>query len=129
MPVRERVSPDCGLVLGAADFRRIAVDGGCFAVRVSIRVKPGAGRTRVGGSHDGALIVAVTARAVDGKATQAALAAVAEALGVRRRDVTLVTGSTSRTKVVDVAPHETDEAEIAQRVAHLAASGAGRPPS
>jgi uncharacterized protein (TIGR00251 family) len=71
-------------------------------VRVTIRVRPGAGRTRVGGAHDGALVVRVAAPAVDGRATEAALAAVAEALGVRRRAVTLVTGSSSRTKVVDV---------------------------
>ena len=57
----------------------------------------------VGGEHDGALVVRVTARAVDGRATDAALAAVAAALGVRRRAVTLVSGTTSRTKVIDVA--------------------------
>jgi uncharacterized protein (TIGR00251 family) len=71
-------------------------------VRVTIRVRPGAGRTSVGGSHDGALVVRVAAPAVDGRATEAALAAVAQALGVRRCDVVLVTGATSRTKVVEV---------------------------
>jgi hypothetical protein len=71
-------------------------------VRVTIRVRPGAGRTAVGGEHDGALVVRVGARAVDGRATEAALAAVATAFGVRRSAVTLVTGATSRTKVVDV---------------------------
>jgi uncharacterized protein YggU (UPF0235/DUF167 family) len=44
----------------------------------------------------------VAARAVEGRATEAALAAVAEALGLRRREVTLVSGATSRTKVVEV---------------------------
>jgi uncharacterized protein (TIGR00251 family) len=72
------------------------------ALRVSLRVRPGAGRTRVGGSHDGALVVRVSAPAVDGRATAAALAAVAEAFGVRRSAVTLVTGATSRSKVVAV---------------------------
>jgi len=65
-------------------------------------VKPGAARTLVGGRHGGALVVAVTARAVDGKATEAALRAVAEAFEVKRRDVTLVAGATSRDKVVDI---------------------------
>ena len=67
-----------------------------------VRVRPGASRTRVGGRYGEALVVAVTARAVDGKATEAVLQAVAEALGMRRRDVRLVTGATSRTKVVEV---------------------------
>ena len=54
------------------------------------------------GEHDGALVVRVSARAVDGQATAAALAAVAEAFGVRRPAVTLVTGAASRTKVFEV---------------------------
>ena len=75
-------------------------------MRVTIRVRPGAGRTTVGGSFDDALVVRVSARAVDGQATEAALAAVARAFGVRLRAVTLVSGATSRTKVVDVAGGE-----------------------
>jgi uncharacterized protein len=85
-------------------------------VRLAIRVKPGSARASVGGRHragDGhraeripeygdSLVVAVTARAVDGKANQAALRAVAAAFGVKRADVTLVTGATSRDKVVEV---------------------------
>ncbi|WP_029434106.1 DUF167 domain-containing protein [Blastococcus sp. URHD0036] len=71
-------------------------------MRIALRVRPGAGRTAVGGAHDGALVVRVAAPAVDGRATEVALAAVASALGVRRREVALVTGATSRTKVVEV---------------------------
>lgn len=71
-------------------------------MRVTVRVRPGASRTVVGGEHDGALVVRVSQRAVDGRATQAALAAVADAFGLRPRAVSLVSGATSRTKVVDV---------------------------
>jgi uncharacterized protein YggU (UPF0235/DUF167 family) len=78
-------------------------------VRITIRVRPGAGRTAVGGRHDGALVVRVGARAVEGRATEAALAAVADAFGVRRSAVVLVTGATSRTKVVDVDGGTEDE--------------------
>lgn len=69
-------------------------------MKVDIRVRPGASRTRVGGAHAGRLVVAVGARAVDGAATEAALAAVADAFGLRRRQVTLATGLTSRDKTV-----------------------------
>lgn len=72
-------------------------------VRVTIWVRPGSTRTGVGGERNGALVVRVGARAVDGKATEAALAAVAAAFGVRRSAVSLVTGATSRVKTVDVA--------------------------
>jgi uncharacterized protein YggU (UPF0235/DUF167 family) len=47
-------------------------------------------------------VVAVTARAVDGKATEAALRAVADAFDVKRRDVTLLAGAASRDKVIDI---------------------------
>lgn len=70
-------------------------------MRIPIRVRPGSARPGVSGSHDGALVVRVTARAVDGRATGAALAAVADALGLPRPSVTLVSDATSRTKVVD----------------------------
>jgi uncharacterized protein YggU (UPF0235/DUF167 family) len=56
----------------------------------------------VGGEHDGALVVRVSAPAVDGRATEAALRAIAAAFGVRRRAVMLITGAASRTKIVEV---------------------------
>lgn len=71
-------------------------------MRVSIRVRPGSSRAQVGGRYDDALVVRVQQRAVDGRATTAALRALADALGVRAADVRLVTGHTSRTKVVEV---------------------------
>jgi uncharacterized protein len=71
-------------------------------VRITIRVRPGSARQVVGGSHEGALVVRVSAPAVDGRATAAALAAIAAAFGVRPRAVRLVSGATSRTKVVEV---------------------------
>ena len=69
---------------------------------MTIRVRPGAPSTSVGGDYGGALVVRVSARAVAGQATEAALAAVAAAFGVRRRAVTLVTGAASRTKVIEI---------------------------
>ncbi|KWX04449.1 hypothetical protein TH66_07670 [Carbonactinospora thermoautotrophica] len=82
-------------------------------IRLAIRVKPGASRTVVGGSHGDTLVVAVSARAVEGKATEAALRALADALGLRRRDLRLVTGVTSRDKVVEI---EHPPADLTQRV-------------
>lgn len=69
---------------------------------MTIRVRPGARGASVGGSYGGALVVRVSERAVDGRATEAALTAVAAAFGVRRRAVTLVAGPASRTKVVEI---------------------------
>ena len=89
-------------------------------MRVAIRVKPGASRTRVGGRHADRLVVAVTARAVDGAATAAALDAVADALVVRPRYVRLVSGATSRDKLLEVADEAVDDAVRARLSALLA---------
>jgi uncharacterized protein len=76
-------------------------------VRVTVRVHPGAPAEVVGGrygdSEPPVLVVRVTARAVDGRATAAVLTALARAFGVARRDVHLVTGERSRTKVIEVS--------------------------
>ena len=88
-------------------------------VRIPVRVRPGASRTRVGGRHGAeALVVAVTAKAVDGAATEAVLRAVAEALGMPRRSVSLLVGATSRDKVLAVEAGQR-RAEVAERVSEL----------
>jgi uncharacterized protein len=87
-------------------------------VRVRIRVRPGTSRTAVGGSYRDALVVAVSAPAVDGRATDAALAAVAAAFGVRRRQVALVSGGTGRDKIVEI---DGDRAELTAVLAALRA--------
>lgn len=71
-------------------------------VRIRIWVRPGSPRPGIGGEHAGALVVRVSARAVDGKATEAALTSVARAFGVPRSAVRLVTGATSRSKIIEV---------------------------
>lgn len=71
-------------------------------LRVAIRVRPGASRSGVGGTVAGRLLVRVNARAVDGKATEAAMRAVAAAFEVRPAAVTLVQGATTRDKLVEI---------------------------
>jgi uncharacterized protein len=77
--------------------------GTLVRMRITIRVRPGSAHPGVGGEFAGALVVRVNARAENGKATEAALAAVADAFGIRRGVVTLVSGASSRTKIIDVA--------------------------
>lgn len=90
---------------------------------VAVRVKPGASRTAVGGQYHGpygaALVVSVAAPAVDGRATEAALRAVARALGVRPGQVALRAGAASRDKLFVVEPPPTD---LAERVTALRAT-------
>ena len=77
-----------------------------MSIRITVRAKPGASRTRVGGSYgsEAALVVAVTARAVDGKANEELRVLVAEHLGVRRAQVVIKSGAGGRLKLVQIHP-------------------------
>jgi uncharacterized protein len=88
-------------------------------VRLEIHVRPNAAKTVVGGAHDGALVVRVKDRPEQGRATEAALAAVAESLGIPRRQVSLVHGTKSRRKLIEVAGFP--DAAVQQRIAELLA--------
>ncbi|HEY8922806.1 MAG TPA: DUF167 domain-containing protein [Polyangia bacterium] len=70
---------------------------------IDIQVVPRASRAAVGGRVGDRLRVAVTAPPVDGAANAAVVAALAEAFGVRARDVTILRGETGRRKTVRVA--------------------------
>ena len=84
------------------------MDGAAGGLRFAVRVKPGAKRTAVGGRwagrHGDALVVAVTARAVEGKANEAVRVALAAEFGTRRADVTIVAGERGRDKIVVIDP-------------------------
>lgn len=71
-------------------------------VRFSVRVQPRASRAGVDGVHGDALKVRVHAPPVEGAANAAVVAVLAEALGVARRDVRIVSGESARSKLVEV---------------------------
>lgn len=74
-----------------------------------VLVQPRASRTKVLGEHDGRLKIALAAPPVDGEANAALVEFLADALGVRKADVQLLDGDTSRRKrlaVRGVAPAE-----------------------
>lgn len=68
-----------------------------------MRAHPGARQERVALLPDDSLEVWVRARARDGQANQAIVAALAAAVEVRPGAVTLVSGQTSRWKVLEVS--------------------------
>lgn len=67
---------------------------------VTVRVQPGARREGVAGLHGATLKVTVTAPPEKGKANQAVLDLLARALGVKRRQLELISGAASRSKRV-----------------------------
>lgn len=83
-------------------------------MRVRVRVRTGAPRTRVGGTHGEALLVWVRARPVEGAANAELLRALAEAFGVRAAAVRLLSGASGRDKWVQIDGDE--EVLTARRV-------------
>lgn len=72
-------------------------------VVISVRAQPGAKRTAIVGAHGEALKVAVQAPPVDGKANTALEEALSEWLGLRRSQVALRSGASSRDKTFAVS--------------------------
>jgi uncharacterized protein len=67
---------------------------------VSVRAQPGARRNGIVGEQAGALKVAVTAPPDKGRANAAIIEVLADALGLKRAQVELIAGLTSKTKKV-----------------------------
>jgi uncharacterized protein len=82
-------------------------DDGTVLLRLS--VSPGAGRSAVVGRHGDALKVRVGAPPERGRANEAVVQLVARTVGAATKDVTLVSGETSRQKRVAVRGVEVDE--------------------
>jgi len=71
-------------------------------VLIAVKVVPGASRTEIVGEWDGRLKIAVAAPPEKGKANQAIAKLLAEWLGVRRRNVTVIRGQASPLKTIRI---------------------------
>jgi hypothetical protein len=87
---------------------------GCL---LAVRAQPGARRDGVTGEQAGALRVSVTAPPEDGRANAALVEVLREWLGLKRSQVELVGGRTSRNKTVLVRGLTPDE--LTERIAGL----------
>lgn len=72
-------------------------------VRVTVRVQPRASRNEVAGVLGDALKVRLTAPPVEGAANEALVEFLAATFGIPPRAVTIVAGTSSRTKIVELA--------------------------
>lgn len=73
------------------------------AVRFPVHLQPRASKNEIVGLHGGALKVRVTAPPVDGLANEALIDFLSRELDVSRRNVCIVSGFSSRTKVIEVS--------------------------
>jgi len=77
----------------------LAAEPGGRAVRLAVRVQPGARRAGAVGLWNGKLKLAVAAPPEDGRANRAAQELLAELFGLRPSSVELLQGHSSRSKV------------------------------
>lgn len=82
-----------------------------------VKAQPGARRSGLAGVHAGALKVQVTQAPERGKATDAVLEIVAEALQLKRSQVTLLAGATSPQKRLLIVGISHDELANRLRIA------------
>ncbi len=68
--------------------------------RLAVWVQPGAKKAGIAGEYQGSLRVRIAAPAVDNKANRALTDFIAKRLGLKRRQVSLASGHTSRKKVL-----------------------------
>jgi uncharacterized protein (TIGR00251 family) len=80
-------------------------------VTFAVRVVPRASRNEIAGVHGDALKVRLTAPPVEGRANEALTAFLAQRLGVRKSQVEIAAGATSRHKKLRVIGLLAQEAE------------------
>ncbi|MDQ3366131.1 MAG: DUF167 domain-containing protein [Myxococcota bacterium] len=76
-----------------------------------VLVQPRASREQIGPLHDGRIKIAVTSPPVDGEANAAVIELVADALGVAKSAVQVVSGQASRRKTLKVTGVTTQQIE------------------
>ncbi len=72
------------------------------SVQFAVHVQPRASRSEVAGVHGDALKVRLLAPPVDGAANEALVDFLADLFAVARRAIRIVSGATSRSKVVEI---------------------------
>lgn len=91
-----------GVSVGIIERMTLEVRTEPHAVVFRVKVQPHAGRTAVLGEHAGMLKLAVTAPPEKGKANSQVIELLSRALGVSRSAVQILSGETSREKVVRI---------------------------
>ncbi len=81
-------------------------------VRILFHVQPRASRTELAGKHGDAVKVRVQSAPIDGEANAALLRFVSDALGVPFRQVRLISGASSRRKVVEIVGVTVTDVEV-----------------
>jgi uncharacterized protein len=110
MPKSEMTRSEPPGVVG--EWAGLALTERSGGVRFAVHVRPRSSRSAILGVREGALEVALTAPPADGAANSELLGLLAKALDVRRANVSIVVGASSRGKLVHVNGLDPEEARL-----------------
>jgi uncharacterized protein len=98
--------------------KRPQMRGDKIGAALAIRVTPGAKRNEIDGFlDDGTIRIRLTAPPVEGKANSALIEFLSKVLGVRRSDIEIIAGETSRNKLVTIT--DIDPATVQERLSNF----------
>lgn len=86
-------------------------------VLVKLFVQPKARKNQVVGNYDGRLKIAISAPPVDGKANKEMISFLAKHLGLRKKQIEIISGDHSRKK--DCLIHDVREQELREKLTKL----------
>jgi uncharacterized protein len=72
------------------------------SVRLEVYIQPRAAKTELAGMHGNSIKIRIAAPPVDNAANYALVEFIAERLGIAKRSVRVVSGATSRKKVLEI---------------------------
>jgi uncharacterized protein len=90
-------------------FTREAPDG----CTLTVRIHPGARKNAITGTHNSALKISLTTPPIEGRANEALIAFLAESLQLPKSRIALITGQTSRTKILRITGKSAAEVQAA----------------
>jgi uncharacterized protein (TIGR00251 family) len=83
---------------------------GKIAARIAVRVQPGAKKNAVTGKREDAWKIALQAPAIEGRANRACVDYLANLLGVKRSEISILKGEKIRDKIIEIKGLTNDDA-------------------
>lgn len=93
-------------------------------LKINVRVQPGARKNQLLGFQEDVLRVKIAAPPVEGKANRELIVFLSEVLGIRKSDITIEKGATTKRKMVGITG--ITKAQVMERVAARSAVKAPR---
>lgn len=85
-------------------------------MKIKIYVQPNASRSEIVGQHGDAIKIKIKAPPVDGEANEEVVRFLSEFLKIPKKEIHILHGETSRTKLIEITVNAALEAEIQKKL-------------